>query len=613
MSSNPPSTCSLRRYLRLALLSALPLFAACEADSPVEPTAGDAAVAALMPVSGNFALQFDGLNARVNLSPGSTPASITVEAWARIDAAGKLSGKLHFLVSGAQADFQDGFNLWVFNGQVIFSVATSPTLKAAAISTTAMDVGVWYHVAGTYDAVEDTLRVFVNGVQEAAVSYTGGIKYAARRDLRFGTQIKRFNQSSRFLKGALDEVRIWNYARSADELAADMGRAIAGDALGLLGYWPMNEGTGNTTADATAANNTGVFEFGPVWISGASLPPTATAGTDQTVECTSPDGAAVTLDGSGSSDPAGIALTYTWTDANGNTLASGANPTIALGVGVHTITLTVSNGTMEASDAVVITVEDTTPPEVSAALAALQPVGDVGVTQGQFTVVFSCADACDASPASTADLNGVSVSNGQIVELTLTDGAQVVAWVDGVLQIDASSFSLSASCTDASGNVGAASASPEFAAAPESYRFARFFIERARVRFDEEDGYRFEVRGTLALDPASDGIYPLAEDVSLTFAGYSGTIPAGSFFRKDDDEGYRYDGDTPGIKKVEIRDDGEFRVEARGLDLSGTDQYIAEFSLQIGNDFGEADIWLDREGRFEAEHDDDDDDDDDDS
>ncbi len=103
-------------------------------------------------------------------------------------------------------------------------------------------------------------------MQEAAVPYAGRIKYAAGRDLRFGTQIKRFNQSSRFLKGALDEVRIWNYARSADELAADMGPAIAGDALGLLGYWPMNEGTGNTTADATAANNTGVFEFGPVWI-----------------------------------------------------------------------------------------------------------------------------------------------------------------------------------------------------------------------------------------------------------------------------------------------------------------------------------------------------------
>ncbi len=100
--------------------------------------------------------------------------------------------------------------------------------------------------------------------------------------------------------------------------------------------------------------------------------------------------------------------------------------------------------------------------------------------------------------------------------------------------------------------------------------------------------------------------------MSLTFAGYSGTIPAGSFFRKDDDEGYRYDGDTPGIKKVEIRDNGEFRVEARGVDLSGIDNNIVEFSLQIGNDYGETEIWLDHKGRFKAEHPDEDDDDEDD-
>ncbi len=103
-------------------------------------------------------------------------------------------------------------------------------------------------------------------MEEAAVEYTGGIKYAAGRDLRFGTQIKRFNQSSRFLKGALDEVRIWNYARTAEQLAADRDHEIDGSVSGLLGYWRMNEGTGTTTADATATGNAGQLERGPVWI-----------------------------------------------------------------------------------------------------------------------------------------------------------------------------------------------------------------------------------------------------------------------------------------------------------------------------------------------------------
>lgn len=224
------------------------------------------APAVVMPGSQtNYALQFDGVDDRVNLSPGSitSPASVTVEAWVRLDA----TGKLHFLVSSAQADFHDGFNLMVTaSGQAAFTVALSPSINAAVVGTTALEVGTWYHVAGTYDADTDMLKVFLDGMEEASVHYAGGIKYAAGRDLRFGMQIKIFRQRGRFLKGALDEVRIWNYARTADQLAADRDHEIDGSVTGLLGYWRTNEGTGTATADATGADNVGQLERGPVWI-----------------------------------------------------------------------------------------------------------------------------------------------------------------------------------------------------------------------------------------------------------------------------------------------------------------------------------------------------------
>jgi hypothetical protein len=62
---------------------------------------------------------------------------------------------------------------------------------------------------------------------------------------------------------------------------------------------------------------------------GTNMPPSADAGPDQTVEGTSPAGAPVTLDGSGSSDDAQPQpLTYSWTWAGGS--ATGVNPTVTI-------------------------------------------------------------------------------------------------------------------------------------------------------------------------------------------------------------------------------------------------------------------------------------------
>ena len=91
-------------------------------------------------------------------------------------------------------------------------------------------------------------------------------------------------------------------------------------------------------------------------------PPVADAGPDQSVPADEFGEATVTLDGTGSYDPAGEELIYEWTGPIGD--ADGTLPiiTVTLGIGEHTFTLTVSNDNGTGSDEVVVTVEDTIPP-----------------------------------------------------------------------------------------------------------------------------------------------------------------------------------------------------------------------------------------------------------
>ena len=104
----------------------------------------------------------------------------------------------------------------------------------------------------------------------------------------------------------------------------------------------------------------------------ASNAPTADAGPDQTVD----EGDAVTLDGSGSSDPNNDPLAYSWTHdgdpaititGSDSLSASFTAPNVAANTTI-TVTLTVNDGTVDVSDTLQVTITDSTnhPPVVGA-------------------------------------------------------------------------------------------------------------------------------------------------------------------------------------------------------------------------------------------------------
>ena len=207
---------------------------------------------------------------------------------------------------------------------------------------------------------------------------------------------------------------------------------------------PVGKDVVDDTGAATVLNSTSISFNCPA--PGANEPPTADAGPDQIVEWT---GGAVSLNGGGSSDDDGDPLTYSWVFTSkplGSTASltgtNTATPSFTPDLlGDYVVELVVNDGTVDSDpDTVTITVRDTTAPTVTAALVPV--VGDDDDhDDGLFRVEFSCSDSCDTNPAVTATLNGILVSNGQIVSLQLDDdGGQEVKWEDGILEIQAASF-----------------------------------------------------------------------------------------------------------------------------------------------------------------------------
>jgi WD40 repeat protein/K319-like protein len=143
--------------------------------------------------------------------------------------------------------------------------------------------------------------------------------------------------------------------------------------------WTMNaDGTGGLALVATAAN-----ELAPSWQpvnAGTNLPPTAVAGADATFTCESEETAAV-LDGTGSTDPDSspgtnddIVLYEWWIDFGTPTeefLGTGAViDQLGLASGTYNVTLQVSDSQAQtATDEVVITIDDQTPPQVDVSVS----------------------------------------------------------------------------------------------------------------------------------------------------------------------------------------------------------------------------------------------------
>lgn len=107
-------------------------------------------------------------------------------------------------------------------------------------------LGVWYHVAASKS--DDTVSFYVNGSQVGSPQIAESVIYNSDAPFRIGSS----GNGDVFFDGLIDDVRVWNVARSASDIINDYDRELAGTEPGLDGYWKFN---GGSLEDVTANDN----------------------------------------------------------------------------------------------------------------------------------------------------------------------------------------------------------------------------------------------------------------------------------------------------------------------------------------------------------------------
>lgn len=164
------------------------------------------------------AVLFDGVNDWMTVNDSDSldlSTGLTIEAWVYPQAIQSGSILAKEMLNGSS------YEMMAFSGSSVPLASFNAGSGNLVVKDTQMlPLNTWSHLATTYDGVNQ--RLYVNGVQVAVLAQTGSILKSDGKLSIGGNSVW-----GEFFKGAIDEIRIYNYALSEAELNQDLNTSIS--------------------------------------------------------------------------------------------------------------------------------------------------------------------------------------------------------------------------------------------------------------------------------------------------------------------------------------------------------------------------------------------------
>jgi hypothetical protein len=209
------------------------------------------------------ALAFDGVDGMVDIGHimDDNWDQITLEAWVKIPPE-QIDGFPRII--GNYAD--DGFalNIWNNTNQPYFEFrdATDNSWDTVMAPMSIAD-DVWHHIACSYNGTD--MKLYLDGQLVSSKNNPGAVIKQSTISTGIGNQ-----SGTSPLNGILDEIRIWNIARTQAEIKEYAHKPLTGSEANLISYFNLDKAEGDTFKDGTG-NNDGTMTGGVTWKSSKAL------------------------------------------------------------------------------------------------------------------------------------------------------------------------------------------------------------------------------------------------------------------------------------------------------------------------------------------------------